>query len=132
LHSRIVVVHDDTEFLEQTSIALDRSGYGVTSFTDPTAAFVFLMTQDHIEMLLTRVHFGPRKRNGITMALMASEKHRSLQVIFTSLPSQAVHALHFGEFLPMPVSIPRLMDLVKRLLPPSSPERSTHPRDFSM
>jgi hypothetical protein len=71
---------------------------------------------------VTCVHFGPGKLNGITMVLMASEKHRSLQVIFTSLPSQAVHALHFGESLPMPVSIPRLMDLVKRLLPPSSPE----------
>jgi DNA-binding NtrC family response regulator len=116
------MVHDDTEFLERASITLNRSGYEVTSFTDPTAAFVFLMTWHHVEMLITRVHFGLGKRNGITMALMASEKHRSLQVIITSLPSQAVHALHFGEFLPMPGSIPRLMDLVKRLLPPSTPE----------
>ena len=126
------MVHDDTEFLERASIALNRSGYGVIIFTDPTAAFVFLMTRDHIEMLITRVHFGPRKRNGITMALMASEKHRSLQVIFTSLPSQAVHALHFGEFLSMPVSIPRLMDLVKRLLPLSSPELPTYPTEFAI
>jgi DNA-binding NtrC family response regulator len=116
------MVHDDTEFLQRASIELNRSGYEVTSFTDPTAAFVFLMTRDHIEMLMTRVHFGPGKRNGITMALMARERHRPLQMIFTSLPSQAVHALQFGEFLPMPVSIPRLMDLVKRLLPPSTPE----------
>jgi hypothetical protein len=80
------------------------------------------MTRHYIEMLITRVHFGPGKRNGITMALMAREKDRLLHVIFTSLPSQAVHALQFGEFLPMPVSTPRLMTLVGRLLPPSSPE----------
>jgi hypothetical protein len=73
-------------------------------------------------MLVTRVHFGARKLNGITMALMASERHRSLQMIFPSPPSQAVHALHFGEFLPMPVSIPQLIALVDRFLLPSGPE----------
>ena len=120
--SRIVVVHDDTEFLERASIALNRSGYGVICFTDPTSALISLMARHQIEMLVTRVHFGPGKLNGITMALLACEKHRSLQMIFTSPPSQAVHALHFGEFMPMPVSIPRLMAVVERLLPPASSE----------
>lgn len=122
MQSRIVMVHDDTEFLERASIALHRSGYGVINFTEPTTALVSLLARHHIEMLVTRVNFGPGKLNGITMALMACEKHRSLQMIFTSPPSQAVHALHFGEFVPMPVSIPRLIALVERLLLPSSPE----------
>jgi DNA-binding NtrC family response regulator len=116
--SRIVVVHDDADFVARSSVALTRSGYGGITFTDPTAAFPSLMAPHHVEMLITRVHFGFGKLNGITMALMCCERRPLLEIIFVSFPQHASQALLFGEFVPMPVRMPNLMAVVTRLMPP--------------
>jgi DNA-binding NtrC family response regulator len=53
--ARIVVAHDDPEFVEDTVTALWDAGYEVVSFADSMSALDALEAAQHVEMLITRV-----------------------------------------------------------------------------
>jgi hypothetical protein len=69
-------------------------------------------------LLITRTFFAPGTLNGGSLALLAKIKWPDLKIIFLEPPEYALGYLRFGESLPSPVSMLKLMTLAKRLLPP--------------
>jgi DNA-binding response OmpR family regulator len=124
---RIVVIHDEYKFFEQVPTALRRAGYSVAAFADPSSALDDLKIVRHAELLITRVDFGPRILNGITMAVIVRTVYPEIKVMFTARPEFTLRALQLGEFMALPVDVPVLVEAVKRLLTPSD----THPINLS-
>jgi DNA-binding NtrC family response regulator len=116
---RIVVIHDEYKFFEQVPTALRRAGYSVAAFADPSSALDDLKIVRHAELLITRVDFGPRILNGITMAVIVRTVYPEIKVIFTARPEFTLRALQLGEFMALPIDVPVLVEAVKRLLTPS-------------
>jgi DNA-binding NtrC family response regulator len=125
--SRIVVIHDEYRFFEQVPTALRRAGYSVAAFADPSSALDDLKIVRHAELLITRVDFGPRILNGITMAVIVRTVYPEIRVLFTARPEFASRARQLGEFMALPVDVPVLMEAVRRLLTPSD----MHPINLS-
>jgi hypothetical protein len=116
--NRIVVVHDKIEFLAQAVISLRLAEYEVAHFTDPSTAQSAFGRSQRIGLLITRTFFAPGTLNGGSLALMAKIKWPDLKIIFLEPPEYSLRYLRFGETLPSPVSMLKLMTLAKRLLPP--------------
>ena len=114
--ARIVVVHDDAEFVHQLQSALRGAGHDVAAFADSMDALAALDAAQRIEVLITRMQFPPGKPNGLALARMARHKRPGIRVLFTALPEFAGHAEGLGAFVPMPVNVPDVVDIVERLL----------------
>jgi DNA-binding NtrC family response regulator len=112
----VVLVHDDLDFVDQLTVALRLAGYDVISFVDPMAALNALDTSRWLEVLVTRVDFGLGKMNGVALARMARFKRPGIRVLFTALPEFANYAEGLGKFMPMPVSVPAVVDSVLGML----------------
>jgi DNA-binding NtrC family response regulator len=112
----VVVVHDEPEFFDQLTGALSLAGYDVVAFVDPMTALDALDASLLIEVLVTRVRFAVGKINGVALARMARSKRPGIRVLFTALPEYAEYADGLGKFMPMPVSVPNVVDAVARLL----------------
>ena len=84
--ARIVVVHDDPEFIDRTVTALLAAGYDVTAFTDTISALAALEAAQWLELLITRVIFPPGQPNGVALARMARVKKPGVKVLFASSP----------------------------------------------
>jgi DNA-binding NtrC family response regulator len=112
----IVVVHDDPKFVDQLTAALSIAGYDVAAFVDPMAALIALDAAQSLEVLITRVHFGPGTLNGAALARMARSKRPGIRVLFTALPEWEEYAEGLGKFMPLPVSVPGVVDAVRRML----------------
>jgi DNA-binding NtrC family response regulator len=118
----IVVVHDEPEFVEQLTAALSLAGYDVFSFVDPMAALEAFDASRWLEVLVTRVHFGLGKINGVALARMARAKRPGIRVLFTALPEFAKYVEGLGEFMPMPVSVRDAVDAVASMLDSDCPK----------
>jgi DNA-binding NtrC family response regulator len=114
--ARIVVVHDEPEFCQRTVEALRLAGYEVAAFTDPMTALEALKDAQRVEVLITRVRFPPGKPHGVALALMARHKRPVIKVLFTARPEVAEHAEGVGEFMPVPIKLPELIEAVGRIL----------------
>jgi DNA-binding NtrC family response regulator len=112
----VVLVHDESEFRDAFAAALRLAGYRVEAFFDPMDAWDIWDSTGNIAMLITRVRFPPGKPNGITLARMARFKRPGIRVLFAALPEFAEHANGLGTFMPTPVLIPDIVDIVGRLL----------------
>jgi DNA-binding NtrC family response regulator len=112
----VVVVNDDPDFVDQLTVMLSLAGHDVISFADPMAALDALDTSHSLEVLVTGVHFGPGKMNGVALARMARSKRPGIRVLFTALPKFANYAKGLGNFMPMPVSVPDVVDTVASML----------------
>ena len=64
--ARIVVVHDGP-CLERMISGLSQRGHDVRGYSDPLAALSALEDARRVEVLLTRLHFGPGKSNGVAL-----------------------------------------------------------------
>jgi DNA-binding NtrC family response regulator len=122
MRGRIVVVHDEIDFLVQAVLALRRAGCDVVHFTDPSTALLAFGGSQSVELLITPVFFRPGTLNGASLAFMVKMKQPELKVIFIAAPEYSKDYLRFGEFLPSPISIPNLMAIVERLLPSLHPQ----------
>ena len=69
--ARIVVVHDDQEFIDGTMAALVAAGHDVRAFTDTMSALKALERAQRVEVLVTPVVFPPGQPNGVSLALIA-------------------------------------------------------------
>ena len=69
-----------------------------------------------VELLITRVQFATGKPNGIALARMARFRRRNIQILFTALPEFEQEVKGLGEFMPMPVAVPDVVDAAERLL----------------
>jgi DNA-binding NtrC family response regulator len=114
--ARIVIVHDEPDFADSLTAALRSAGHDVATFTDPTAGLDALDEARRVEVLITRVAFTPGKPNGVSLARMARYKRPGIRVLFSALPELEKHTERLGEFMPMPVSVPDVMQAVVRLL----------------
>jgi DNA-binding response OmpR family regulator len=113
--ARIVVAHDDPEFLEGTVLALRDAGYDVAPCRDCMSALIALDAEP-TELLITRVRFGPGQQNGISLARMARMNRTVAKVLFVALPETEVHAEGLGEFLGAPVATADVVTKVIEML----------------
>jgi DNA-binding NtrC family response regulator len=114
--ARIVMAHDDEEFVIATTVALRNAGYTIVTFTDSMLALEALLEARSVELLITRVEFAPGKPNGIALARIGRGKRSGMKVVFTALPEYANHAEGLGAFLPLRVDVADLVATVMRLL----------------
>jgi DNA-binding NtrC family response regulator len=76
---RIVIVHDEPDFVNPLTAALRLAGHDVATFMDPTAGLDALDEARRVEPLITRVNFPPGKPNGVSLARMAHYKRPSVR-----------------------------------------------------
>ncbi len=88
--ARIVVAHDDPEFLESTVQALRDAGHDVASFADCISTINAFEGAQRSELLITRMIFGPGQQNGVSLARMARMKRPKIKVLFVALPEMEV------------------------------------------
>jgi DNA-binding NtrC family response regulator len=118
---RVVVVHEEPEFNDQTSAALRRAGYEVVAFLDPVAAMSALEPLQHTALLATRMRFAPGKPDGVALARMARKKSPGIKVLFTAMPDSAEHVVDLGDFVPLPISVSGIVRAVGRLMKSPDP-----------
>jgi DNA-binding NtrC family response regulator len=114
--ARVVVVHDDPEFIERTVTVLLAAGHEVTAFSDTMSATEALQAAQRIEVLITRVRFPEGQPHGVALARMARMKRPGVKVLFVALPELRAHTEDVGEFLPMSVSPAEIVEAVERML----------------
>jgi DNA-binding NtrC family response regulator len=111
----IIVVHDEPGFILEAIAALSFAGYSAEGFTDPMAALDALSVPG-TAMLVTRVRFGPGKLHGLALARMAMMKCPGIRILFTALPEFEADMDALGDFAPLPISMPDLVDAVGRAM----------------
>jgi DNA-binding NtrC family response regulator len=114
--ARIVVAHDDPEFLESTVQALRDAGHDVASFADCISTINAFEGAQRSELLITRMIFGPGQQNGVSLARMARMKRPKIKVLFVALPEMEVHAEGLGEFMAAPAAVADVVAKVGEML----------------
>jgi DNA-binding NtrC family response regulator len=114
--AKIVVVHDDPDFLAGTVTALRTAGYEVALFTDSMSATHALRDARLIEVLITRIRFPEGTPHGLTLARSALLKYPGLKVLFVAAPATQDFAVGIGEFLSMSVKPAKVVRTVDRML----------------
>jgi DNA-binding NtrC family response regulator len=112
----VIVVHDEPATRELAVNALCAAGLQSTGFDDPIKALAAVETDSRVRVLVTRVDFGRGKLNGAALARMLRYKRPALRTVFVALPENRMHAESEGEFVPMPLNAPVLVETVARLL----------------
>jgi DNA-binding NtrC family response regulator len=114
--AQIVVVHDDSEFLDRIVTALRTAGYDVASFTDTMAATNALEQAHLMDMLITRVRFPAGMPPGPALARMTLVKRPGVRVLFVGDPANEGFTEGVGEFLPTPTTAAEVVAMVERML----------------
>ena len=118
MSARVVIVHDEQEFMNQACDALQRAGYKVIAYADTLQALTGLRQPETVELLITRVKF-PEQPQGINLAAMTLSQRPNIKVLFTALPEYTNHLVGVGAFLVLPVTMSDLVGAVDQLLRPS-------------
>ena len=114
--ARIVLAHDDPEFVHNTVPALRAAGYDVIAFADSMSALNALEAAHRVEVLITRVLFPEGQPNGVSLGLMARLKRPGVKVLFIARPDTQEHTEGIGEFLPSPVTAFEILETVRKML----------------
>jgi CheY-like chemotaxis protein len=114
--ARIILVQSNPELLDAAAATIRAAGHDVMTFADPIEALAALEQHAAVELLITRLRFGPGKPHGRSLALMAKLRRPGLKILFTALPEFRDQADHIGEFLPHPVDPAELATTINRLL----------------
>jgi DNA-binding NtrC family response regulator len=114
--ARIVVVHDEPTFRDPLVASLRASGHDVAAFGDVSLAWDALSAPQRIEILVTRVDFGPGKPHGVALARSARMRKQTIRVLIVARPEYAEDAAGVGLFLPYPVDVPTVAETVERML----------------
>jgi DNA-binding NtrC family response regulator len=114
--ARIVVVHDDRQFLEALEGKLRIAGHKPTAFYNSNDAFDALRRAEIVEVLVTRVRFSPGQPHGLALAAAARMTRPSLDVIFTAIPEMAHHVYGEGRVIIMPVDPVVVVQAIEGLL----------------
>lgn len=113
---RIVLIHDDMDFLQTAAAGLRAAGYDVTAYNASLAALDALEAAPTVELLITRISFSPGSPHGVALAMMARQRIPNLKVLFVARPEDQEHTEGIGEFMAAPVSIPELVKRVSTML----------------
>jgi DNA-binding NtrC family response regulator len=114
--ARIVLVHDNADFLDRAAAAIRAAGYDVATYNASMPALAALEAAQTVELLITRVTFPAGTPHGVSLARVARRNLPSLKVLFIAQPEHQEHTEGVGEFMPVPVSIPELVDRVSAML----------------
>ncbi len=114
--ARIVVVHDDPQFIELSVAALAGAGHDIRAFSSSMAAIGALEAPERLELLVTRVLFPEGQPNGVSLARMARFKRPGVKILFVARPENREHTEGVGEFLAMPATGTELVEAVERTL----------------
>jgi DNA-binding NtrC family response regulator len=122
MRATIVVVHDEPSFLDPVVASLKADGHDVEAFNDPTVAWDALTGARRVELLVTRIQFGPGKPHGVALAQSALSRVPGVKVLFVARSEFEQHTEGLGAFLPLPASVPQVAEAVLRVLssPPSA------------
>jgi hypothetical protein len=112
LPARIVLVHDDAEFVAQAVTALRAEGWDTKGYATSAGAILALDEALLIELLITKIEFDAGTPHGISLALMARTKRPAIRVLFTADPELKKHTEGIGELLPPSISVPELVQKV--------------------
>jgi DNA-binding NtrC family response regulator len=112
----VIVVHDEPATRELAVDTLCAAGLQAVGFDDPMKALAAVETDSRVRVLVTRVNFGPGKLNGAALSRMLRYKRPALRTVFVALPEYQVHAEGDGDYVPMPLNAPILVETVARLL----------------
>lgn len=111
---RIILVHDDRTFLEDLAAALEKAGHDVTMFDNSTSAWDALRAAEDVDVLITRIQFGPGKPHGVALAQWARMSCPRARVLFTARPEFEPYAEGIGAFLSMPAETSKVVEIVAR------------------
>lgn len=114
--ARIVVVHDDPGFIENTAAALRAAGHDVAAYLNSLAALEALEAAQRVEVLITRVAFPEGQPNGVSLARMARVKKRGVKILFAADTRNRPYTEGIGEFLPAPANAAEIVLLVETML----------------
>jgi DNA-binding NtrC family response regulator len=114
--ARIVVAHDEAEFVENTVAALQDAGYDVAAFGDSMSALAALEAAQRVEVLITPVVLPEGRPNGVALARMARMKRPGIKVLFVARPDTQAHTEGVGEFLPAGVTASEIVETVRKML----------------
>jgi DNA-binding NtrC family response regulator len=98
--ARVVVVHDDPEFIDSLA---EKLGPGVAWFTDPVRALTALESARTVEFLVTCLAFADRQPVGLSLARAVRAARPDVRIIFTGHPEHREYARGLGEFIEQPV-----------------------------
>jgi hypothetical protein len=104
MQARIVIVHKETAFLDAAKAALQAEGHEVDTYEDPTRAASALHASGKFEILIAEAR-TPRRRDGPGI---------SIRVI--AAPGGPATAKVTPLFLPDPVSVPKILEVVRDLV----------------
>ncbi len=116
MSARIVLVHDDPDINIAATVALTVAGYDVASFSDPAMALNSLDAARTVEVLVTRMRFGPNKLNGFRLARAARRARPDIRVLFTAQAEFAPYADKLGDFVAAPITPTNVVEGVRHLL----------------
>ena len=85
------------------------------------AAWSALEAGTKVEVLITRIRFGPGKPHGVALARHARANHGRLHIVFVAGAELQAHTDDLGVFLPMPVAVPDVVEQVHRSLASDGP-----------
>jgi DNA-binding NtrC family response regulator len=114
--ARIVLVHDDADFLDAAGTALRQAGYEIACFSGSMEGLQALEEVKTAELLITRLQFAPGTPNGISLALVAKTRRPELKVLFTAQPDTARFAYGIGEVVQHPINLAELVRKAAALL----------------
>lgn len=131
MSAQVVVVLDDAEAVQALTNAIRENGHTVQPFTDPMQAMDALERAKKAELLITGVQFPTGKGNGHSLALMARHKRPAIKLIFLCHPRDEEHIGDLGRCLPLPVDVPKVVELAEQLLaePAERGERATNDQE---
>jgi DNA-binding NtrC family response regulator len=122
--ARIVVVHDDSSFLEPLAATLRVRGHEVAAFHDSMLAWDALEAASKIELLITRIEFARGKPHGVALAHRALANRPAVRVLFTESPELQPFAADLGAFLAVPITPAEVVREVNRLLGTTDQDQS--------
>lgn len=113
--ARIIVVHNDGTFLDALVTALRTDAYGVAGFDNSMNAWEALRSASMRDILVTRIQFGAGQPHGIALARWARSIAPGVRVLFVARPEFEGDAEGLGVFVPRPVEVLKVVEIVARL-----------------
>lgn len=112
----IIVVHNKPDIRELAVSALCAAGLPAVGFDSPLKALAAIEANSRARVLVTRVNFGPGNLNGAALVMMLKYKLAAIKAVFLAREENRIYVDGAGEFLPLPLKPPVLVDTVARLL----------------
>ena len=116
MSARVVLVHDEAEFIQNATEHLLRVGYDVVSYDDSMAALNAIEATDGVDLVITRVGMPAGTPNGISLFQVLRNTRPRLVVVFVGHPDREQFTDGIGELVPHPVDLDLLTEAVGRAL----------------